>query len=88
MIGPSIERVITLRSPMELRGVVDDAMDQQRPILHEPEHGIPPGVLRCFALFLLFPAAAGRPAGLPNVAACGGDENAVLQAEKPHDKRA
>src|SRR5262249_61060943 len=26
------------------RGVVDDAMAQERPILHQPEHGVPPEV--------------------------------------------
>ena len=26
---------------MKLGGMIDDAVNQQRPILHEPEHGIP-----------------------------------------------
>src|SRR6202012_370494 len=27
------------------RGMIDDAVAQKRPVLHEPEHGIPPGSL-------------------------------------------
>jgi hypothetical protein len=29
------------------RGVVDDAMAEQRPVLHQPEHGVLPLVLAC-----------------------------------------
>jgi hypothetical protein len=40
------------------RGVIDDPMAQKRPILHEPEHGIPPGSV-ALSLFLLRCAEAG-----------------------------
>ncbi len=32
---------MTLRSPWNLCGVVDDAMQQQRQIRHQAEHGVP-----------------------------------------------
>jgi hypothetical protein len=34
------------------RGVVDDAVAQERPVLHEPEHGIPPGSRICCFCFV------------------------------------
>ena len=33
---------------VKLGGMVDDAVDQQRPILHQPEHGVPLLETRCF----------------------------------------
>jgi hypothetical protein len=34
------------------RGVVDDAVAQERPVLHEPEHGFPPGSRICCFCFV------------------------------------
>ena len=44
-------------------GMIDDAMQQERPILHEPEHGIPPGstALRCSCCIRLPPARPAAP---------------------------
>ena len=43
------------------RGVIDDAMAQERPILHKPEHGVPPAsaALCCSCCVAPQPAAAG-----------------------------
>jgi hypothetical protein len=32
--------------------MIDDAVAQERPVLHEPEHGIPPGSRICCFCFV------------------------------------
>jgi hypothetical protein len=49
---------------------------EERPILHEPEHGIPPGSAALFRSRFAQKAAVLAPR--PNVAGCGGDENAAF----------
>jgi hypothetical protein len=36
-------------------GMVDDAMAQERPVLHKPKHAVPPEVILPFVLDLVLP---------------------------------
>jgi hypothetical protein len=43
-------------------GMVDDAVAQERPVLHKPKHGVPPEVILVLVLdlFVPQPMAAGK----------------------------
>ena len=74
---------MTLRCAVKLGGVVDDAMAQQRPVLHQPEHGIPLLDDR----FLGRPLASRRPSPAGLRLAAAPDWRNGLVVEIPHKCR-